>query len=132
MPFVFTFFKRDCAHQIGTFKNSLNKLQFMALREKFERETPPQPKRKPQPLRGNSLYDPEQDLFLKERLLLATASARNPAPRQGDMSGEHRLIIAIDYGTTFTGEQSSLHYVTLTDIFKRGCFCNSAYFHGGS
>jgi hypothetical protein len=79
------------------------------------RSTPRRPsiKAKPPNLQGILLDHPDQD-WLNENLLEDGDNVPSPTRRSADLPrqldshdlGPYRLVIAIDYGTTFTGEQS--------------------------
>jgi hypothetical protein len=70
-------------------------------------------KAKPPNLRGHTLGQSDED-WLNENLLDDGGDDSSPTPTSADFppqvdshdQGPYRLVIAIDYGTTFTGEQS--------------------------
>lgn len=48
-----------------------------------------------------------EETYLNTNLLEESGPAPAPAGKISDMSREHRLVIAIDYGATFTGQLAS-------------------------
>lgn len=78
----------------------------MSLSEATRKAEPPTPKPKPHLLRGNSLDTLDNsshiDKISKPEILLTSPIPQRFPGMARDK--ENRLVIAIDYGTTFTGK----------------------------
>lgn len=93
----------------------------------------PSTKTKPPNLQITMLDHSDQD-YLNENLLGDGDSVSPTTRRSADLPGQfdshgqgpYRLVVAIDYGTTFTGEQTSLSkFWGLADERKRCRLCHS-------